>query len=127
MTFVFSGSVTSEIASISDLVKNVIVHLEDRLDEEKLFDLRLILSELMINGCEHGNQNNRRKLVSVDLMMKEDLLDLVVKDEGKGISFNAQEYEPMQLSCSGRGLKLVSELCDEMVIQDSEVHCIVYL
>ncbi len=126
MPYIYTGNVVSEIATVSSLVADIIDKLSSRLDKEQLMDLRLILSELMINGCEHGNENNRRKLVSLDLVVNPTAINLVVSDEGKGIGLDALEDHSSNLSCSGRGLKIVKALCDEFRIEDTHIYCTLY-
>lgn len=126
MPYIYSGNVVSEIATVSSLVADIIDKLSSRLDKEQLMDLRLILSELMINGCEHGNENNRRKFVSLDLVVNPTAINVVVSDEGKGIGIQDFKINPKNLSCSGRGLKIVKALCDEFRIEDTNIYCTLY-
>lgn len=123
MTFMYSGNVTSEIASVCDFVSQLVEELESRVDFELAMDLRLILSELMINGCEHGNENDRRKLVYIDFILEDDFIELIVRDEGGGFCLEENTKWKEDLRSSGRGLKLVSGLCDEFFVRDSEVVC----
>lgn len=126
MVYLYSGSVTSEIASVCSLVAELVEKLRPQLSPSNLFDLRLILSELMINGCEHGNANDRRKAVYLDLEVLDDRIEVKVCDEGRGFRYDSDAFDPTKLSCSGRGLKIVHGLCDEMKVRDSEVTCVLY-
>lgn len=122
MVFSYTGNIKSEIASVHQLMDTLMQALRKRLSEDDLFDLRLILSELMINSCEHGNQNDCRKMVSVDLLITPELIDVTVWDEGRGFQYT-QNTAFRNMSCSGRGLRLVEALCDEIQIQNTMVHC----
>lgn len=126
MSYIFSGNVVSELASVTSLITEIMHSLTNRIDEERLMELRLILSELMINGCEHGNENDRRKLVFLELSISPDTIDLCVRDEGRGVDVQSLNGDVLNLSCSGRGLKIVSALCDEVRFQDSSVFCTLY-
>lgn len=123
MAYLFSGSVPSEISNVCELVSRLIDELRPRLQADCLGALRLILSELMINSCEHGNANDRKKGVFLDLAITDDYIDIIVTDEGAGFSYDAGAYDPASLSCSGRGLKIVSGLCDALEVQNTRVHC----
>lgn len=123
MPYIYTGNVVSEIASVSALVAHLIDSLRSRLDHDQLMDLRLILSELMINGCEHGNKNNRRKLVFLDLTVTPEAINLMVRDEGRGLNIDLTRETGLNLSCSGRGLKIVAALCDEIRFEDTAVYC----
>ncbi|MDY3052656.1 MAG: ATP-binding protein [Ndongobacter sp.] len=126
MAYLYSGTVTSEIASVCSLVSKIVEELKPALEPSKLFDLRLVLSELMINGCEHGNLNDRRKVVTLNLMVTDQRIDIVVRDEGSGFCYDVHSPSPQWTSCSGRGLRIVSSLCDIMEVKESMVRCVLY-
>lgn len=124
MAYFYFGTVPSEISKICSSVEQIInqLKLRRRLSKDCLWDVRLILSELMINGCDHGNMNDRDKLVTLELIVEKDQIRIVVKDEGGGIQWQEDSSTDIY-SCSGRGLRIVKALCDEMIVKDSEVHC----
>ena len=124
MAYLYFGTVPSEISKVCSSVSQIIRHLKSRckLTEDCLWDIRLILSELMINGCDHGNMNDRNKLVTLELMVDQDQVRIIVKDEGGGIQWEKAATADIQ-SCSGRGLRIVQALCDEMTVEDTEVRC----
>lgn len=124
--FIYTESVPSEIRLVCKSVAYIIDQLHNRADlsEDQLMDVRLILSELMINGCEHGNGNNPDKLISVQVAVDEKRITFDVKDEGRGFVFDLANYDPHCLDSSGRGLKIVSSLCDMMSVQENRVVCV---
>ena len=124
MAYLYFGTVPSEISKVCSSTSQIINRLKSRckLTEDSLWDIRLILSELMINGCNHGNMNDRNKLVTLELMVDRDLVRIIVKDEGGGIRWEKDAPADIQ-SCSGRGLRIVQALCDEMIVEDTEVRC----
>ena len=129
VTYTYSGAVPSEIASICGLVREQVEEMRRRcaLDGDQLMDLRLILSELMINGCEHGNQNDHCKCVHLRLRVTENQIQIAVRDEGEGFVPNLEPTdERHHIDCGGRGLRIVSQLVDQMDVQKNEVRCTLY-
>lgn len=126
MTYFYSCAVPSEIASVCATVREQIANMREQcaLDSEQLMDLRLILSELMINGCEHGNHNDHGKRVHLRLMVTDTLIHIRVRDEGSGFELNLETNEKNHLDCGGRGLRIVAKLVDEMNVKRNEVHCV---
>lgn len=96
------------------------------LESEQLMDLRLILSELMINGCEHGNRNDQEKRVFLHLSVTDTRIAISVRDEGSGFELNLDEKARNHLDCGGRGLRIVAKLVDQMDVKRNEVRCVLY-
>lgn len=125
MSYIYSGCVPSEISSVCSKTKRVVSELSKHTDlnEEEIQNLRLILSELMINSCDHGNGNDSNKLISMTIEVDPDDIILIVKDEGRGINWSKEVACQRNLSASGRGLRIVSALSDDFTIRESEVRC----
>ncbi|NLJ97969.1 MAG: ATP-binding protein [Tissierellia bacterium] len=128
MTFKFHGSVCSDLEDIKIFIKNVLDKLKTIIeDEDLMFDLRLILNELIINGVIHGNKYNRRKCVDLYLEIIENTIRIEVRDQGQGIDFDVESYNPEELKVCGRGLVIVNGLSDEMYIQDNSIVAVKYM
>ncbi|MDI9502887.1 MAG: ATP-binding protein [Tissierellia bacterium] len=119
MRYLFEGALNSNLHAISDVTGHLIDTLERFLeDESTLFDVRLVLSELLINGYEHGNRSNRNKRIYVTLNLADNDITLSVRDEGQGFVFDCTD--PLDPSCcSGRGLMLVQKLADSVEIDNN--------
>ncbi len=102
---------------ISDLLDDV--QEKYPLSEEKFFDVRLILSELIINAFEHSNKGSH-----VDVFFDDEYnsgkIKFIVEDYGYGFSHRDIEKEkPADLyDNSGRGIKLVKALCENVAYND---------
>lgn len=125
MYFNYNGSICSDI----ELIKNFIDDILNKLNlivenQDALFDIKLILNELIINGVFHGNKCMRSKYVNLDLEMKGDKLVMTVKDEGEGIVFDTESYDPEELNCYGRGLILVHGLSDKVLVDKNKITAI---
>ena len=57
--------------------------------DEDTFGIHLAVEEALMNAIKHGNQRDPRKLVSVDYKLSQDLLRVVVEDQGEGFDPNA--------------------------------------
>lgn len=125
MKYKFEGALRSNLHAISDLTGHLMNTLERYVpDESTLFDVRLILSELMINGYEHGNRSNMNKRIYVTLQLEDSDITLSVRDEGQGFVFDC--VDPMDASCcSGRGLMLVQKLADSVRIDNNCITAVV--
>lgn len=128
MLYDYSCAVPSEIASVCAAVREQITKIREQcaLDNDQLMDLRLILSELMINGCEHGNRNEHDKRVHLHLTVTDTLIHIRVRDEGSGFELNLGKNAPHHLDCGGRGLRIVAKLVDKMDVRQNEVNCVLH-
>ncbi len=90
-----------------------------QLSEEKFFDVRLVLSELIMNAFEHSNKGGHVD-VFFDDEFNNDKIKFVVEDYGYGFSHSEIESEKTQniYDNSGRGIKLVRALCDNVAYND---------
>lgn len=128
MEFSYRGSVCSDLDLIKNFVDSILNKLNKIIDnEETIFDLRLILNELVINGVFHGNHCIDTKCVSLGIDLFDNKISIEVKDEGKGIDFDLDSYNPLELRCGGRGLVLVNGLSDELIIDENRITAIKYI
>ncbi|MDP3387384.1 MAG: ATP-binding protein [Eubacteriales bacterium] len=110
----------SDIGTSQKIINEVLQKLDGYLDGDDIFDLRLILNELVSNSIIHGNKRDPRKRVRLRLMMMENVLDLTVSDEGEGVRLKDQKI-PDSKSINGRGLLLVKGLTDTFEIIGNSV------
>ncbi len=85
------------------------------LDDETLYNIRLVYSELYINIKEHSNATKIKLLAS----LKDDLLVINFSHNGKG--FNHQKYVDVDVSSrqyllkeSGRGICIVKNISSKL-------------
>ncbi len=90
------------------------------LTEEKFFDVRLVLSELIMNAFKHSESG-----LFVDVFLDEDYseneIKVIVEDYGNG--FDIKEIMESMNSYdiynnNGRGIKLVNALCENVTYND---------
>lgn len=127
MSFKLNGQVCSDLCIIKDFIQDILNKLEKIVsDETVMFDVKLILNELVANGVIHGNDFDKDKLVRLYLEVIEDTIRIEVTDEGEGFSYDLSTYNPLDLKCSGRGLIIVKGLSDEFYIDDNRIVSVKY-
>lgn len=115
MEYHFCGCVKSDLEKIKYFVDNRIEELNRYIkDDDKLFEIKLIVNELVINGAMHGNNFSIKKTVFLNIDLYGDMLMIKVKDEGEGFKFQLEDYDPSLMRSSGRGLVIVNGLVDEL-------------
>jgi len=125
MYYKYKEDIEGGLETINSTVKDIINETKLIInDEDLLFNLRLILNEILINAFEHGNKKDIHKLLHLSLVIDDIELKLKVKDEGDGISINDKNYRRDKLSSHGRGLLIVESLTDCCQIEDNVVRCI---
>lgn len=126
--FTYCASIGSDLGLIKNFIEEVLKKLNRIIDNgDTMFDIRLILNELVINGVLHGNDCITSKCVKLSLEVKENTLTIQVEDEGAGIDYNLESYDPSDLKCCGRGLVIVNGLSDEFYIQKNKVTAIKHI
>lgn len=118
----FDDSVTSDLFSIEPFVKGAVSELEGFIDDrDAIFDIKLILNELVVNGAMHGNCKDCAKKVRLKMVMDKKSLMIIVKDEGEGIDYESLRDDCKSWDFNGRGLFIVEALTDELILHDNEV------
>ena len=126
---VYNSIVPSNIRSIGIVVDGLLNGLQNtcgQLSDTTMFDLKVILNELLINAIVHGNMENESKSVriSADISDKDELI-IIIEDEGCGYDYNKLCGEQVLQPCDigpdnvcecGRGLKIVKSLCDDVKV-----------
>lgn len=128
MDYTYQGSIYSDLGLVKDFVEDVLGKLNKMInDDDTMFEIRLIMNELIINGIFHGNKYIESKKVKVAIELKNSKLIIHVKDEGTGVHYDFESYNPMELKCRGRGLVLVEGLSDELILDKNKVTAVKYL
>ena len=100
--------------TISQLANDI--KIKYPLSEEKIFDIRLVLSELVMNAFEHSKSDE-----FVDIFLNNDYseseIKITVEDYGCGFDFEdiSEKQDPRDIyNNGGRGIKLVRALCENV-------------
>jgi serine/threonine-protein kinase RsbW len=125
---VFYASISGDFNKFESTVRDVIKCLMTRnctIMENTLFEIRVILNELITNAYKHGNKGDFRKHITVRAgMIRGEYALFAVEDEGEGYDYRlifeeiAKRQNDRLLFCNvrenGRGLMIVNCLCDKM-------------
>jgi serine/threonine-protein kinase RsbW len=87
------------------------------------FELKVILNELIINAIKHGNNSDVSKKVKTSITIsKSGFVFIIIEDEGEGYDYKcrvrnkdiAVNEDFCDLKETGRGIVIVSNLCDKI-------------
>ncbi len=95
----------SQVDAFVDRITNIYM-----LPDEVSGNIRLTLTEAVVNAIVHGNKEDSAKKVSITLRKQRKQLSIIVADEGKG--FNPDTVpdpttEERRGLCGGRGIYLM--------------------
>jgi serine/threonine-protein kinase RsbW len=87
------------------------------VSSSSIADLAISVTEIVNNAILHGNAGDKTKQVSVNISIDENLIEVIVKDQGKG--FNPDNVpnpldEANLLNKVGRGIFIVRSLMDSV-------------
>mgnify|MGYP006296042549 CR=1 FL=1 len=74
------------------------------------------LHELVVNAMEHGNKASKKKKINVELLINENYIYAIVKDEGLGFNWKEKISNDFNLEKNndrGRGIMMTLAGCDE--------------
>ena len=124
---VYKNHIPRILGEISIVAADLISCLQKNysdLDDETVFDLKVIINEVLINAIKHGNNQDAAKSVKIDAgLTEDDSLLLIIEDEGVGYDYSEickghKSYltDPFDMIESGRGMKLVKGLCEKVKV-----------
>lgn len=123
----FKLFVVNKNTNIRTLIEGIIKFLFDEgicTKQDTLFEIKVILNELIQNAMCHGNKNDDVKSVKLNVKIEGDNICIVVEDEGEGYNFkqllsSIKNDKPVgcdvcDLKESGRGMVLVTSLSEKI-------------
>ena len=128
---IYKTCVPSRMNCIGMVVNELIKCLQNSyegVNDCTLFELKVILNEILINAVRHGNQEDEKKFVKVDAGVSgHGVMFIIVEDEGGGYDFvhtcngskpSCDVTDPLYMSESGRGIMIVRGLCDKVKVNE---------
>lgn len=126
---IYSTCVPSTINNVGIVVKDLIHSLQNcygDVNDCTLFELKVILNEILINAVRHGNREDEKKFVKVNAGVSgHDIMFIIVEDEGGGYDFSdacrcrkpcCETADPLEMSENGRGIMIIRSLCDNVKV-----------
>lgn len=94
---------------------------KNNLAEEYFNRVFLCLSEAVVNSIQHGNRNDKRKQVSIQIDCKKEYISIEISDEGDGFDYSNIEnptIKPNIKKESGRGIHIIKSLSNELEFKE---------
>lgn len=124
---VYHAQITSECLNLCRIIDDIVLFIEEYmgiLPEEFLFEIKVILNELIINAMKHGNKGDKNKLVNIITgLYEKDYIYIIIEDQGEGCNYDyflnrtvclEELSDPCFLKETGRGILIVKSLCDKL-------------
>ena len=117
-------TVPSDVTVVEEAVSVVARHLEASfVDRHTIqFNLRVALSEALVNAILYGNALDDAKGVAVRVLFGRHAIEMEVTDEGGGFDYRDVPDPTLpanRLRPAGRGLFLIRQLVDEVRFNDT--------
>lgn len=122
----FEYTIPSKIYYICECISGILDYLDKAvgsISEERVYELKVILNELLINAIRHGNNECSRKNVYINVgLIDKRTVFIIVMDEGCGFDydkvlnckFDLNNCGLFDMKETGRGLRIVNCLSDKM-------------
>jgi serine/threonine-protein kinase RsbW len=128
---VYNGDIPSSIDGVCGLINDTLEYLKDvctHLNEDILFEMRVILNELMLNAVKHGNNGDAEKHVKLTAGISGDrCIFFVVEDDGEGYDYRSIMSDEQNVKAdnklfnmkeTGRGILIVRNLCERICFNE---------
>ena len=136
----YKNKIPSDIKAVCVTINEIIEFFQSNLgpiSEYNLFELKVILNELIINAVKHGNKCDPLKFVSIDAgICPQNYVYMVVEDQGEGYDYksmasceNSDTYSEgclFDLKETGRGILIVKSLCENVKFNEKGNKIVVF-
>ena len=97
-----------------------IAQLDPTMDE--LTEIKTVVSEAVTNSIIHGYENDSNGMVYISVLLQDGTVDLLIKDEGIGITDIDEAMQPLytskpELERSGMGFTIMENFMDEVQVR----------
>lgn len=97
-----------------------IAQLDPTMDE--LTEIKTVVSEAVTNAIIHGYEQNPAGVVHISAAIEDGVIDLVIRDEGVGISDIDEARQPLfttkpELERSGMGFTIMENFMDKLEVE----------
>lgn len=118
-TLLFDECLTTDINNIQKSVSEILKKLVNYTNEDTIFEIKVVLNEILNNAIIHGNDKNADKNIYIKSGVCCDNFWVIVKDEGKGFDYCfCKEKSHSKFSDCGRGLTIINRLCDTVKVNN---------
>ena len=118
-----SRRLPSQIELVPGFINTAIEHLKQHLvlNDDQVFDIKLVLEEALINAIRHGNKNQAQLFVDINISCEDRHLIIEVRNKGEGFDVNKVPDPTSAVGLnktSGRGVFLMRKIMDEVIYSD---------
>ena len=119
---IYNQTLASDLHVSADVQKEIQELWQARgMSEMDLPDMQLALEEGLANAIKHGNKMDPEKKVTVECFLNEDIVRVVIQDEGPGFDVNEVPDPTLPENLdkpSGRGVMLMKAFMDDVLYND---------
>lgn len=120
--YIIEECLSSSVENACAISKYLVKRISEFITNERiLYNLRLVITELVVNGVEHGNNGDFTKKVHVCVVINKGKVIITVKDQGVGVNSKKDNNEINRSDTSGRGLFIVEKLTDKLTFNENEI------
>lgn len=106
----YKNSIPSDTVVACDTAQKIVEFFQSNMNsicQCSLFEIKVILNELMINAVKHGNKCDPEKIVNINAgICPDNYVYVMVEDEGEG-------YDQQETTlCDSDGIDAFNSLCD---------------
>tara|TARA_R110002020_G_scaffold123119_9_gene279265 strand:- start:1487 stop:1891 length:405 start_codon:yes stop_codon:yes gene_type:complete len=113
-------SLIENIKIIESFIDNARENFE--INDDIYGNIMISVTECISNAIIHGNQNDKNKLVHLELTLEEEQLLFTIQDEGEGFDFNELKDPTAPENIEkpgGRGIFLIKHLSDDVKFEEN--------
>jgi len=121
----YHAEIPSNIDSIKKTVPEIISSIQNvygELDDDIIFDVKVILNELLVNAIKHGNSCCPDYFVKITAgVLEDDSAFFIIEDQGQGYNYEFIRRENLnhvdslhEFRETGRGILIVENLCNRI-------------
>ena len=119
MKYTCNTQFQSNLKTAQLVINDILSNIDKKLDKNHMFDVKLILNELISNCVIHGNEKDETKQINLFFSLNSNIIKIKVSDEGKG--FSLIHCKSNLMDENGRGLMLVKGLSDKFLIKGNTI------
>lgn len=112
-------SIMSKRELVPGVVNEIMTYLEEHspiIGCDCVFDIKVVLSELISNAVIHGNGEDSSKPVDIQVQYDGEKIEFQIID--RGVAFTPEEKEEEKLLCeSSRGISICHILCKKLIYE----------
>ena len=123
---------SSEYENVGPICAQVIEIVSESLDDDKVIELRIALSEALNNVIEHSYSEQGGRPVIVQWTVSKETVSISIKDQGRGMpggwvtpvaALEEVSIENLDsLAEGGMGMQLIDGCVDELSYEKTETH-----